>query len=274
VDDPVAGPPAWFEFNGHRYHRNARAQYYYDPTGNLLHRAVWAASHGPIPAGHEVHHLNTNRSDNRLSNLVLLTEEAHQEHHAALQRHPAIPPRPCAVCGAEFQPTVSASHVRCCSTKCGSVLAVRTRREHGLDGYHTRVARDVVCKQCGVTFSSKSANAAVCSDQCREDRRRARNAGDASYKPGRYRQPIVKTCAACGREFEASKRSTECCSDECRRARNVEQARSGWSGRPPTEYTCQYCDARFESRATVAKFCSKLCRARSRRAVRRAELGL
>lgn len=272
MDDPVAGPPAWFEFNGHRYHRNARAKYYYDPTGNLLHRAVWAATHGHIPDGHEVHHLNTNRDDNRLSNLVLLTEEEHQEHHAAMVRLPELPSRPCAVCGTEFRPRATAAHVVCCSLSCGAKKAAQTRRERG--NYGKRTSSTVVCKQCGVAFASKATNAAVCSDQCREDRKRARNTGDASYKPGLYRQLVTKTCGVCGRKFDGKNHTADLCSDECRHARNADQARTAWADREPTEYTCQHCGERFESRATTAKFCSKLCRARSRRAVRREELGL
>lgn len=274
MDDPVAGPPAWFEFNGHRYHRNARAKYYYDPTGNLLHRAVWAATHGPIPAGHEVHHLNTNRADNRLSNLVLLTEEEHQEHHVAQVRLPPVPPRPCAVCGTEFQPKATAAHVLCCSLSCGAKKAAQTRRENGNYGHDKRVSRDVVCKQCGITFATTATNAACCSPKCRSARRYARISGDPNYVAGRYRNPIVKTCAACGREFEAPSHSKVHCSDECRRARNKEWNLANWAGREPTEFTCQHCGDRFQTRATFAKFCSKLCRARSRRALRRAELGL
>lgn len=132
----------------------------------------------------------------------------------------------------------------------------------------------MVCKQCGDTFSTKSANAAVCSDQCREDRRRARNAGNVSYNPGRYRQPIVKTCATCGNKFDAPSQGKVHCSDECRRARNSEWNRAHWAERTSAEFTCEFCGNRFQTKATFAKFCSKLCRARARRAVRRAELGL
>jgi hypothetical protein len=35
----------------------------------MAHRIVWVAKHGPVPPGDHVDHRNTNKQDNRLSNL-------------------------------------------------------------------------------------------------------------------------------------------------------------------------------------------------------------
>lgn len=47
-----------------------------------LHVEVWKAKHGPIPAGHQVHHIDKNTDRNRLKYLELLPIAQHQAHHA------------------------------------------------------------------------------------------------------------------------------------------------------------------------------------------------
>lgn len=48
-----------------------------------VHRLVYDAFIGPIPSGFVVHHVNGDRTDNRLSNLMLVS---HTEHHSLHSR--------------------------------------------------------------------------------------------------------------------------------------------------------------------------------------------
>lgn len=50
------------------------------------HRIVAHDAFGPIPAGHHVHHINGDRSDNRVENLVVLTPEEHGRAHREVDR--------------------------------------------------------------------------------------------------------------------------------------------------------------------------------------------
>jgi hypothetical protein len=55
-------------------------------TRDLEHRVVWTAAYGPIPSGLHVHHLNGDRADNRIDNLALLNNKAHQYLHKVVLR--------------------------------------------------------------------------------------------------------------------------------------------------------------------------------------------
>jgi hypothetical protein len=45
------------------------------------HRRVWEQAHGPIPAGHVIHHVNGDKLDNRIENLSLMRREQHTHDH-------------------------------------------------------------------------------------------------------------------------------------------------------------------------------------------------
>ncbi len=43
----------------------------------LMHRYVWEKYNGKIPPKHDIHHINHNKSDNRIENLELYTKSEH-----------------------------------------------------------------------------------------------------------------------------------------------------------------------------------------------------
>jgi len=55
------------------YHRNLRKEY--------LHRVVYVEKKGPIPKGYIIHHKNSNRADNRITNLQAMTRSEHMALH-------------------------------------------------------------------------------------------------------------------------------------------------------------------------------------------------
>lgn len=52
----------------------------------LLHRLVWELAHGPVPPGHEVHHLDHDRGNWQLTNLAVMDRQAHQQLHRESRR--------------------------------------------------------------------------------------------------------------------------------------------------------------------------------------------
>ena len=88
------------------------------------HRVIWEKAHGPIPAGHIIHHRDGNRFHNDLSNLELLTHQAHSAHHN--QKHSLT--ATCKVCGVTFTPApTKRARAQTCSKPCFCELMRRQK---------------------------------------------------------------------------------------------------------------------------------------------------
>lgn len=73
----------FIEFNGAKYTlRNTGYFGRTDGERTLLHRDMWEHAYGKIPAGHDIHHIDSNRLHNSLSNLECLPKEAHTRLHS------------------------------------------------------------------------------------------------------------------------------------------------------------------------------------------------
>ena len=55
--------------------------------GKYLHRLVWETFNGKIPEGMEIDHINTNRFDNRLSNLRLVTSSENKRNPITIEKY-------------------------------------------------------------------------------------------------------------------------------------------------------------------------------------------
>lgn len=79
------------------------------------HRWLYEQTHGPIPDGYLVHHINHNKKDNRIENLTLMTSQEHSEHHN--QKHSRV--KECVMCGENFTPEpTKRERAVTCSRKC------------------------------------------------------------------------------------------------------------------------------------------------------------
>ena len=47
----------------------------------LLHRLAWKGQNGPVPDGHELHHIDHDKANWSLENLTALDRKTHQKHH-------------------------------------------------------------------------------------------------------------------------------------------------------------------------------------------------
>lgn len=51
-----------------------------------LHREIWKKTHGVIPKGHDIHHVDGDYNNNSIENLECLTREQHFSKHSALSK--------------------------------------------------------------------------------------------------------------------------------------------------------------------------------------------
>lgn len=80
-----------------------------------VHLLVWIAANGPIPPGMVVHHIDHDKRNNDIANLVLMTHQEHCEHHN--QKYPRI--KACEVCGTEYEPhPTKRKRSKTCSRPC------------------------------------------------------------------------------------------------------------------------------------------------------------
>lgn len=142
LTDGPGTPPAWIEWRERRYYRQ-QAGHYRDSGGWLLHRHVWIAAHGEIPAGYVIHHADHDKANNQLGNLRMLSHAEHNSYHC------------------------KDNHAR-------GLYAHIDRSAVSKQSWQSREARPVVCAHCGGTYLSTGQRAKYCTQRCAARARRQR----------------------------------------------------------------------------------------------------
>lgn len=223
----------WNGFRWRRYpdspHISARNYYqsrkYSKGKSTQLHRAMWEFHHGPIPDGHQIHHINHNPLDNRIENLSCMTVTEHRRLHpiSAEDREKGrywmytpsgkqrmlkngerqwksapIRSGACRVCGKTYEIKCLHDKTECCSRACW-------------DSHYSkhRVPKESrICKICGNAFEVDKRQKMVC---C------GRSCGQTLANLNRKVEKPMVNCKTCGKSFTPRKIGRKYCCRTCYR---------------------------------------------------------
>lgn len=172
------------EFNGERFYLCGS---YLQHKGRRLHRVVWEYHNGEIPKGHHVHHIDGNRLNNSIENLILVTAKDHMSHHMK----------------SEDRKEQSRINIKKAIEKApewhGSEEGKKWHSEQSKDTWGKREPVEYECDYCQKKYKSLNISYTgnhFCSNNCREAFRR---------KSGIDNEERI--CALCGAVFTANKYS-------------------------------------------------------------------
>lgn len=145
----------------------------------LLHRRVWADAHGPIPAGHVVHHRDENTGNNSIENLELMERGAHNSMHK-VGRLPATHKSvsfECRVCGRRVERKQTGEGKWCsmtCKNAAASARGYRSPKAMARRAALAEARAGRTCLSCAVPIDAKKSGKRFCSPRCAKRARRAK----------------------------------------------------------------------------------------------------
>ena len=174
-----------------------KSGYYQNATiHKSLHRFVWEENNGVIPKGYEIHHIDFNKSNNNISNLIMLSKKEHLEIHSK-----SLTDKQRQFKRDNMNNVARPKAIEWHKSKEGLEWHKKHYQECLKDS-KTKMKR--ACVFCGSEFIGYS-NSNYCSNKCKSAQRR---------KSGKDK--ITVKCIICGNDFSTNKyRPAKTCSKSC-----------------------------------------------------------
>ena len=192
-------------FKGRNYVRDETNGYYRNnATRKGLHVATWEHHNGPVPKGHEVHHVDHDKNNNQIGNLECLSAGEHKIRHWLEDDGTKL--RAVRANIAKATEAARAWH----ATEAGREWHRQHAQQHGF-GKTTGVLKQ--CEHCGADYVDSSAGqrGRHCTKACKAAARRASGVDNTTT-----------TCKSCGDLFTHDKNQPRdfCCRSCAQRARH------------------------------------------------------
>ncbi len=201
------------EYGGRRWTENKSGYFNVTqknlPGKNWLHQYVYEKEKGAIPAGCHVHHKDRNKRNNRIDNLILLSQEEHSKMHGEYKT--SNPERYKKQC--EHLDRIRPDHVWPEDPE-----KYEEHRQALIAGMKNIKPIEYTCENCDKTFEAlPNGVTRFCTNKCKSAYRRKSGVDN-----------VDRICISCGSIFTINKYTkTETCSRSCAnviRARTIKNA--------------------------------------------------
>jgi hypothetical protein len=187
-------------FNDVKFTRDDKTGYYLNSTiRKRLHRYIWEFHHGEIPKGKQIHHINHDKSDNKIENLMIMSHGEHATYHGNIRANTEYE-RMKKNLDEKARPKAKEWH--------GSAKGIEWHNIHYQNNKHKLHSRKKTsCTMCNKLFDAydNGTKNKFCSNKCKSSWRRKEGLDNES-----------RVCIFCNEVFIVNKyKKNKCCSYSC-----------------------------------------------------------
>lgn len=190
--------------DGYKFVRDKKSNYYLSSkkiNGRRLrlHIYVWTKSKGKIPKGYHIHHVDKNKLNNDISNLMCVTKKEHESLHKEDKR--------------EYDENLLRYMQELAREWHKSKDGRKWHSEHAKNQWKNKKEIKYVCTNCGAEFYTKRSYG-------KEENRFCSNKCKSAYRRKMGYDNITVKCERCGNEFVKNKYSKAKMCEKCRHKRD------------------------------------------------------